>query len=79
MPYQFHTTLPIRASNDLIEDIWVCAELSWDQHQGSPRITSFSCDDVDIMGFWHSENAPSLEMAIIDDALRLHYAHTELQ
>lgn len=79
MPYQFHTTLPLRISDRPAEDIWVCAELSWDQHRGSPRIVSFSCEDDEVMNFWHSENAPSIEMAIIDDALRLHYAHMELQ
>lgn len=79
MPYEFHTTLPIRDRDNSIEDIWVCAELSWDNHQGSPRIINFTCGDEEVMGFWHSEKAPSMEMAIIDDALRLHYAYAEIQ
>ena len=79
MSYQFHTTIPVRDPNDAVEHVWVTAELEWDSHTGSPKIMAFSCDDEDVMDFWNSAKAPSIEMAIVDDALRLHYAYTDLQ
>ncbi len=79
MPYEFHTTVPVHNGDGTSDDVWIQAELSWDQRTGIPQIDHFQCEDLDVMNFWTSGDAPSISMLIIDDALRLHNASSRMQ
>ena len=74
MEYEFHTMLPVqRRESSAIEHLWVVAMLEWDVKRSSPRVTEFGCDDEDIINFWNSDGGMAIELAIIDDAMKLHY------
>ena len=78
MPYEFHTILPVTNSDGSTDKVWVQADMSWNQ-TGVPQIDSFFCDDPDVAYAWTHGDAPMISLALIDDAIRLHNAYTEMQ